>query len=104
TISGNTAGIDGAGIFNISSSSPVIRNSIIYGNNSGIGNSGSTPVISNSLVQGLPADAVNYNIDGATDPKFISPQAFGLSTAGNYRLQANSPVINQGNNTYFAAM
>jgi fibronectin-binding autotransporter adhesin len=102
TIIGNTAG-SGGGIGN-SNSSPKIRNTIIYGNNGGIYNIdlSSIPIISYSLVQGS-ADVTNDNIDGSTDPKFINPVAGGLSTGGDYRLQATSPAINVGSNLYFDA-
>jgi hypothetical protein len=97
-ISGNTAA-GGGGIFNFDCS-PQIRNSIIQGNSSGI--DGSSPIISYSLVQGL-SDAGNGNIDGNTDPEFVSPVAAGLSTGGDYHLRLGSPAVNEGNNTYFDA-
>jgi len=110
TISGNSATINGGGMFNQNDANPQIRNTIIFGNNSGIFNYGatqnsavSTPVISYSLVQGLTV-TTNGNIDGAIDPKFVAPQVPGLSTAGNYRLQYTSPAINAGNNSLFQGL
>jgi len=110
TISGNTAVTSGGGIYNQNNSNPQIRNTIIFGNSTGIFNYGvtqtsaaSAPVISYSLVQGL-TEITNGNIDGTIDPKFVSPQVPGLSTAGNYRLQYASPVINVGNNSLFQGL
>ena len=131
SITGNTAGEIGGGISNYSYSNPVltnviisgnsapdagaisnfgslqIRNTIIYGNSSGIvyyGDGEGSPEMttSYSLVQGS-TDVTNGNIDGSTDPKFVSPVAAGLSTGGDYRLQATSPLINAGSNVYFNA-
>jgi hypothetical protein len=104
TISGNTAITNGGAMYN-NSSAPMVRNSIIYGNNTGIVNNGnsSTLVTTYSLVQGLRADATN--LDGATNPLFVNAPSFSTApfTTGNYNLQANSPVINKGNNAYFDA-
>jgi len=105
TISGNICNNEefGGGIYNVGSY-PKIRNSIIYSNSSGIYNSSSlTLEISNSLVQGMIADAANFNLDGNTDPLFIDPQLPGLSTAGNYRLRKGSPALNVGNNNFYAS-
>ncbi|MFD1629851.1 choice-of-anchor Q domain-containing protein [Pseudopedobacter beijingensis] len=99
TISANTATYDGGGIYNDGTSSkPQIRNSIIYGNNTGIYNSnGAAPVISYSLVQGL-TDTNNGNINGNTsNPDFVD------ATNGDYSLKNTSPVINKGSDTYFDA-
>ncbi|RNI37236.1 hypothetical protein EFY79_07480, partial [Hanamia caeni] len=113
TISGNTAfvnentGNDGGGaIYNYESSSQI-RNTVIYGNNSGINNDeiyygNSISIISYSLVQGS-TDVTNGNIDGSTNPQFVSPVAAGLSTGGDYRLQATSPLLNAGSNVYYEA-
>ncbi len=101
TISANAA-TDGGAMYNSSSSPPRLRNCIVYGNNSGIVNAqSSTPDIQFCLVQGLMGTATN-NIAGSSDPLFVSPLAPGLSTGGDYRLQPCSPVINKGNNNYFA--
>ncbi len=110
TISGNIAFTYGGGIYNQNDSNPQIRNSIIFGNNTGIFNYGvtqtsaaSVPVVSYSLVQGLN-ETTNGNIDGTIDPKFVSPQVPGRSTAGDYRLQYTSPAINAGNNSLFQGL
>ena len=102
TISGNSA-ISGGAIYN-NLSSPKIRNSIIYGNSTGILNAGgSMPTITYSLVQDL-TDESNGNISGNKDPLFVAPLSPGLSTGGNYRLKGNaSPAYNKGNNNYFNA-
>ncbi len=101
TISGNIATTNGGGIYiSDSYSNPKIRNSIIYGNTSGIYNSNSILVIEYSLVQGY-SDITKGNIDGSTDPLFVNQLAPGLSTSGDYRLQDASPVIGKGNIVYF---
>ncbi|WP_293299251.1 choice-of-anchor Q domain-containing protein [Pedobacter sp. UBA4863] len=102
TISGNSSPSSSGAIYN-NVSNPIIKNSIIYGNSDGVFNISSTPNISYSLVQGMAADAANHNLDGATNPNFISPLAPALSSGGDYRLQNSSPAIGAGNNTFYAA-
>ena len=95
TISGNKATYGGA----ITSPAPLtIRNSIIYGNSSGI--DGTSGTITNSLVQGLSGTA-NGNMNGSTNPLFLNGLAPGLSKGGDYRVQPNSPVINQGDKSLY---
>jgi hypothetical protein len=108
TIAGNYAGGNGGGILNNdSNSNPQIRNSIIWGNTSGIDNNAATPVISYSIVQGGftggewngSAGTGSNNLDA--NPNFISlvPAASGSPvTAGDYRLLSGSPAIDRGNN------
>lgn len=99
TIAGNKAA-DGGGIFNNVNASPSIRNTIVYGNSSGINSyGGSNPTVTYSLVQGQSGGV--GNIDGSTNPHFVSPVANGNApnTSGDYRLQACSQAINSGNNT-----
>jgi hypothetical protein len=119
TISGNQADYSGGGMSNSGSSSPQIRNSIIWenrlsnGTNNNVSNysSSSSPAYSCSLVQGLnPSGAEDggNNMDGANaanDPLFASPASYSAAptTAGNYRLQAGSPVINKGSNSFYNA-
>ncbi|PSK91592.1 right-handed parallel beta-helix repeat-containing protein [Taibaiella chishuiensis] len=100
TFSGNAAvSGNGGGIYN-NYANPAIYNTIIFGNSSGIYNNGSTPVISYSLVQGTTTSTGN-NINGNTDPMFVNPQPVSAAptTAGDYRLQPCSQVINKGNNS-----
>jgi hypothetical protein len=90
----NKANLNGSGIYNASGSTPQISNTILWGNFSGIYNDGTSSAnIAYSLVQGLPADAVAHNLDGATNPLFVD-----TSGAGNYQLQSASPCMNTGNN------
>jgi hypothetical protein len=93
TISGNTDIVGGGGIYN-ASSSPKLRNTIVYGNSSGIFNSDSSPDIRYSLIQGIN-NTDNGNISGDTDPLFVD------AANGNYRLRACSPVVNKGSNDYY---
>ncbi len=86
TFSGNTAGQGGATMNN--ESGPVITNTIIFGNSSGIEDVLSTPVVTFSLVQGgYPGEG---NIDA--DPLFVN------AAGGDYHLQDCSPAINSGSN------
>jgi|GEM_PF-349683 len=94
------------GLVNHSGSSPLIRNSILYGNaiydlfNNSI--TGDHPLISYSLVGGTGGSTAwnspgsiddGHNID--TDPQFID------APNGNYALKVGSPAINSGDNTVF---
>ncbi|NJO08143.1 MAG: hypothetical protein HC876_23020, partial [Chloroflexaceae bacterium] len=96
TISGNSAGLGGGGVFN-ANSSPSFTNSIIWGNNTQV--SGGTPTYAYSLVQGETLVGTG-NLPGTTDPLFIAPEpaSSAPTTAGNYRLQPTSPVRDVGNN------
>lgn len=108
TISGNKAS-EGFGVYNTNTSSPKINNTIIFGNgnsNDGIFSSAnSVPVIKYSLVQGL-TNTTNGNMDGNTDPLFISMQSFNTApfTTGDYSLQSGSPVINKGSNALYSGL
>ncbi|MCJ0743857.1 T9SS type A sorting domain-containing protein [Pedobacter montanisoli] len=104
TLSGNTATSGGA-LYN-SGSNPQIRNSIIYGNSSGISNSSSTPVISYSLIEGN-SSTTNNNIDatGITVSQiFTAPLTPAMGTKGDYTLKTGSPAIGMGNNALFAGL
>lgn len=84
-----TASNGGASI-RVYQSSPTIRNSIIWGNNSIIAYSGAgQDIIQYSLVQsGQVAGTAGHNL--STDPLFVDP------SAGNYQLKTNSPVLDKG--------
>jgi parallel beta-helix repeat protein len=108
TISGNQAnGGDsysgGGGMYNNSSSSPQIRNSIIWGNGTSVYNSSSTPSYTYSLVEALnPSGTGNLNGTSAgNNPLFADPRAPALSTEGDYHLQAGSPAIDAGSNSFY---
>ncbi|AXY76360.1 T9SS C-terminal target domain-containing protein [Paraflavitalea soli] len=96
TISNNNASVEGGGLVN-SSSTPVIRNSIVYGNSTGIVNENSFPSVMYSLVEGMPEDVDNSNLDGSLDPQFNN------AATGNYTLKTGSPAINAGSFLYFLA-
>jgi hypothetical protein len=100
TIAGNSA-TDGGGMYNYSSS-PKIRNSVVWGNSGGgIYTAIGTPEVSYSIVQegwtGTGSDNKN------ADPEFVSPQnaSAAPTAAGDYRLRANSPAINAGDDGYY---
>ncbi len=105
TFGGNWANSGGA-VFNQSVggvSSPVIVNTILWGNRAPqIYNIGSVaPVFSYSLVQGgCPAGATCGTDDMLyVDPLFVQPVAAASAptTEGDYRLQLASPAIDAGN-------
>jgi hypothetical protein len=129
TISGNSGGVNGGGMCNSSVSSPVVRNSLVWGNISpGIyNNGGSTSSFAYSLVQGSggaswnnsagteEAGAIGSNLD--TDPLFRDWQNPGTvtmpNTLGDYRPQdgsggagegtTQSPAIDGGDNSRYPA-
>ncbi len=95
SFSGNLAFTDGGAVATYGAVTPVISNSILWGNSSGIRNAGgSTPAISYSIVQGGYTGTGNLN----TDALFIVQPAPGLANVGDLRLQGCSPAINVGNN------
>lgn len=96
TISNNRA-VSAGGAISISSASPFIRNSIVYGNSSTIARSGGAPQIKYSFVQGAAADVPNNIPDGSLNPLFTD------AANGDYTLTPQSPLLNRGNNQYFMA-
>jgi hypothetical protein len=94
TVAGNKADIGGGGVYS-GSNTTNIRNSIIWGNTDMTGTTASnvygTPVYSYTLLQG---GAVGGGIISVDDPKFVD------ASAGNYRLQFDSPAIDTGDNSY----
>jgi hypothetical protein len=103
SIAGNKANTNGGGMYNYGS--PVIQNSIIYGNSTGIVNTGAgSPVISYSIVQGASAPAGTDNSNA--DPLFVtwidpSPGGWVATSNGDYSLQAGSPAIDAGNDSLY---
>jgi hypothetical protein len=100
----------GGGICNYASySTPQIRNSIIWGNNAsyGPGISGVYGSVDNSIVQGGWTGTGSNNstvADGTGIFVNLQPATIDApTTAGDYRLQAGSPAINAGSNTYYGA-
>lgn len=89
TIAGNTA-VNGGGIF-IHSGTPELRNTIVWGNSSGITG---TPVINNTIIQGGTANGTNL---GDVDPMYAD------AANGGYSLLGGSPAINRGDNSYLPA-
>ncbi|HSK11884.1 MAG TPA: choice-of-anchor Q domain-containing protein, partial [Phnomibacter sp.] len=112
TLAGNK-GTEGRGaIENVDLSKITIYNSIITHNSSGIYNDPgipghSEPSISQasySLIQDSQADSALHMLDGATDPKFISPVDFQMAPTlqGDLRLQPASAAIDKGNSALYA--
>lgn len=94
---------DGGAVYNAALSQPNIRNTVIANNSHGLTDqSGSVSAIYYSLVQGQDADPENHNLGGSVNPLFVKPLAPGLNEGGDYDLQVRSPVVNMGNNGYFA--
>jgi hypothetical protein len=89
----NMAATNGSGIYNGTNSVANISNAIIWGNNTGIYNDATSSANTKySLIQGYPASAASFLIDGTTDPLFVD------TSAGNYQLQSTSLCINVGRN------
>ncbi|MEI7726587.1 MAG: right-handed parallel beta-helix repeat-containing protein, partial [Bacteroidota bacterium] len=87
TFYGNTAP-SGASLFNLGAN-PLVTNTIIWGNSSGVSNNSSSPVITYSIVEGGYAGTGNIS----ADPHFMDV------ANTNLHLQACSPAINAGTNT-----
>ena len=98
TISGNRAS-NGGGIRN-SNSSPALRNTIVWGNSTGVTGTG-TPTYDNCVIQGgtFAPGSGNYS----TDPMFAAPVSYTLApfAGGNYRLIEGSFAIDEGDNTWW---
>ncbi|MGC4233937.1 MAG: right-handed parallel beta-helix repeat-containing protein [Niabella sp.] len=96
TFAGNTAS-NGSGLYNISSSLPVIHNSIIWGSIYTDENSGYTAQF--SLMQG------NTNTDAGNPDAtpYTADNIFTNSLTGDYTLKPGSPAIEKGSNTLYAA-
>jgi predicted outer membrane repeat protein len=92
TFSKNIAKHEGGGIRNIKFSSPVINNTIFWGdvaaNNPEIGSDASFPMLTYCNIQGGHWGTGNMN----TDPLFDDPEN------DNFHLQAISPCIDKGGN------
>ena len=95
SFSGNLAFTDGGAVATYGAVTPVITNSILWGNSSSIRNAGgSTPAVTYSIVQDGYSGTGNLN----TDPLFILQPTQGLGTTADLRLQGCSPAINVGSN------
>lgn len=97
TFSGNLVAAErlGGAIYN-AASRPVLKNCILWGNNSGILGEAPDPDSGFNLVEGDP---------GSQDPKFVrEPGSFGSDDYGDLRLLATSPAINAGDGGPGASM
>ncbi|MDF9831494.1 choice-of-anchor Q domain-containing protein [Parabacteroides sp. PF5-6] len=109
TLAGNKANSSGGGIYNIFSSRPKLRNSVVWGNTAPFGanvsnNNNPAPTYTYCLVQGLTPEGEG-NLPGDTQPGFVAPIVPGdnwtPTAGGDYRLQSTSPLINQGSNDLY---
>jgi len=100
TVSGNTAS-RGGGMFNYSAS-PIINNTIIYNNSTGVYNqdAASDPAYQYSLVQDNPSGIGMVPAPVVASEIFVNPQTPGLNIGGDYSLIAGSPAINAGSNQF----
>jgi len=107
TFTGNSASNSGGGMFNFfSSSNPMIRNCILWGNGTEISNDAGTPVVSYSIVQGGYTGCSNCpGTNGNADPLFVNAadpdgaDNIHRTADDGLRLQAGSPAINAGDNS-----
>ncbi|PPK99901.1 MBG domain-containing protein [Parapedobacter indicus] len=97
TISGNIAMVNAsAGEWFNNSGTPIIRNSIIYGNGIRKGIAGNLTNSQYSLLQEhTNAENGNLNYTGSVEDLFVSP------ADGDYRLLACSPTVDSGHNTFY---
>lgn len=111
SFSGNSTALNGGGIYIYNQSNVTVQNSIVWNNKeingtgtaeASIVNNGGTVSIAYSLVEGQnPSGAGNLDgTDAANDPLFIIPvdPDNAPTTAGDFHVQACSPVIDAGNN------
>jgi len=117
TFADNYALSQGGGMHNSFSSNPIIRNTIFWTNTAAvdgdaIDNNSSFPVLTNTLIQdGCPSGATCNSVLLTTDPMFVRNPDSGDgdwttlddNDYGDLRLQAGSPAINQGNNSFVSA-
>jgi predicted outer membrane repeat protein len=103
TIAGNFAGSWAGGIYAYGSPATSIRNTVIYGNNTGLDFVNGRPGFSNSMIQDFTG-TTNGNV-AAIDPLFTSPidPALAPSTGGDYTLNPASPLVDKGNNSLYDA-
>jgi trimeric autotransporter adhesin len=103
TFAGNQVSNTGGAFYSFGTPIATIRNSIIWGNSSGIQIatvSSNNAVVTHSLVQGGYAPGTNIiNVN----PLFIAQPSIGLGNMGDLRLQPCSPAINMGNNANLPA-
>lgn len=97
TFSGNRS--DHNAIMQIADGTPTLVNTIFWGNNNTIGGPATA---TSSIVQGGYTGYGNLDVD----PLFVDERSYGEAptTAGDYRLQYNSPVIEVGNITPVTAL
>lgn len=88
TITGNTQSYTGT--INGYAGPVTVRNSIIYGNGSGIASLESTISVTYSLVEGMNASETDHNLAGTTNPQFAG--------VDNWSLLPCSPAVNRGTN------
>ncbi|MBO9613247.1 MAG: T9SS type A sorting domain-containing protein [Dyadobacter sp.] len=88
TVTGNTQNYPGT--INGYGGPVTVRNSIIYGNGSGITSQESAISVTYSLVEGMDASDTDHNLAGTTNPQFAGE--------ADWTLLPCSPAINRGTN------
>lgn len=88
TVAGNTQAYPGT--ITGYNGNVTVRNSIIYGNGSGITSEESTISVTYSLVEGMNASDEDHNLAGTTNPQFVGET--------DWTLLPCSPAINRGTN------
>ncbi len=107
TFAGNFAVTRGGGIDNFANVELEYINTLVYGNNSGVGGNAATYSGRNSLIQGLAGggyDDPDGNLDGtvAYAAMFVGEVASHLApnTLGDYRPVESSPARDNGSDAY----
>ncbi|GGM95319.1 hypothetical protein GCM10010967_30930 [Dyadobacter beijingensis] len=88
TVTGNSQAFQGAIVSTYGTL--ILRNTIVYGNGSGINSQENANSITYSLVEGMNASDADHNLDGTTNPQFAGTD--------NWTLLPCSPAINRGSN------
>ncbi|WP_221391599.1 S8 family serine peptidase [Dyadobacter sp. NIV53] len=95
SFSGNGPNSAGGAMYNYASSTPIIRNSILWGNIQEIvSEAGSDAIVYYSIVEGGWSGPGSDN--SSVDPRFVSQPVEGSSDIGDISLLACSPAINAG--------
>jgi hypothetical protein len=105
TLCGNASGwAEGGGLYNAGAATPIVRNSIVWGNEGGaqIAHVSTAPDVQHTIVEGGYAGSSNLDADPAfvrnPDPGDGMWNTVGDNDPGDLRLTATSPAIDAGAN------